>query len=94
MRLFGANPSFIRRPLIYRGVLLGFSGGLLAWLIVTLMLSWLSEPLSNLVTSYKAQLTINTINFHYCFLVCLYAMVLAGLGAWFAVTPYLKKELD
>lgn len=94
MRLFGASPNFIRRPLLYRGLLLGFCGGLLSWVLVTLTLTWLTQPLNSLVQSYQSTLSHYAFDMKLCLSICFYSTTLAGLGAWFAVTPHLKKPLD
>lgn len=51
-RLLGATDSFIRRPFLWHGTLLGLAGGLLAWLIVAAAILWLRLPVAELASLY------------------------------------------
>nr|MCH9743323.1 permease-like cell division protein FtsX [Gammaproteobacteria bacterium] len=52
MKLIGARPSFIRRPLLYRGFFFGLFGGMIAWVFVYLTLWWLAKPANALAQTY------------------------------------------
>ena len=90
MRLFGATPHFIRQPLLYRGTLLGFIGGLLAWILVSLILYWLVAPLQSLALSYQQPLSGMGFSLKGGLILTLISTGLAFLGSWFAVKPYLS----
>ncbi len=92
MRLFGAKPGFIRRPLLYRGVLLGFFGGSVAWVLTALFLWWLASPLEALTKSFSNPLIIQALTIKGGAYLCLSGMLFAGAGAWFAVSPYLRQS--
>jgi len=91
MRLFGAKPGFIRRPLLYRGILLGLFGGVIAWLMIAFFLWWLAAPLEALARSYSNTLIISSFTLSGGAFLALSGMILAGAGAWFAVAPYLRQ---
>jgi cell division transport system permease protein len=50
--LLGASASFIRRPFLYFGALLGVCGGLMAWSLVQAGVYWLSGPMAALAQMY------------------------------------------
>ena len=54
-KLFGATDAFVRRPFLYTGALFGALGATLAWLIVYLGISALSEPIAQLSALYGSE---------------------------------------
>jgi cell division transport system permease protein len=52
-QLIGATSSFVRRPFLYFGTLLGLGGGMFAWLIVQLGAWWLNAPLDEIAQLYE-----------------------------------------
>ncbi|MBK6638186.1 MAG: ABC transporter permease [Rhodocyclaceae bacterium] len=57
--LLGATASYVRRPFLYFGTLLGLLGGVLAWCVVLAASVWLGQPLQEVALLYglSAQLT-------------------------------------
>jgi cell division transport system permease protein len=53
-RLLGANRTFLNRPLLYTGALLGLLGGLLACVIAYLALHWIQGPTVELSQLYSS----------------------------------------
>lgn len=92
MRLFGATRHFIRRPLLYRGTLLGFTGGLLAWILVCLILHWMVIPLKMLALSYQSPLKDMGIRYNNGLILTLVSTILAFIGSWIAISPYLHAQ--
>lgn len=90
LRLIGAKPSFIRRPLLYRGFLSGFLGGIIAWLLVELMLSWLEAPATALAMTYGNDLQLRGLNFIAGFNIVATCALLGWLGSLFAVNMQLR----
>ena len=91
MRLFGATKQFIRRPLLYRGTLLGFLGGVMAWILLCLITHWLVIPLKLLALSYQTTLNGSGISIMHGVVLSVVSTILAFLGSWVAITPYLGE---
>lgn len=89
LKLVGATTAFIRRPLLYRGFLYGFFGGCLAWLLISLMLWWLTTPAEHLAASYGNHFIIHGLNSKTGVEVIAISAVLGLLGAWGAVRRHL-----
>lgn len=53
-KLIGASDAFIRRPFLYTGVWYGISGGLLAWLLISVSLGIMQEPVQKLASLYHS----------------------------------------
>lgn len=53
MKLVGATDAFIQRPFMYTGFWYGFLGGLLAWVLVILLLWWMSSSISAVSELYQ-----------------------------------------
>ncbi len=51
-RLLGATDAFIRRPFYYHGALQGISGGLVAWVIVSVAALLLQAPVAEIARLY------------------------------------------
>lgn len=90
LRLIGATPAFIRRPLLYRGLFYGCFGGLIAWVLVSAMLFWLEKPALALAGTYD-----NTLFFKGLPLTSGLAMLgicalLGTIGSWIAVQRHLR----
>jgi len=58
VKLVGGTSSFIARPFLYSGLLLGTAGGLLAGLILLGVQSLVSMPIDTLLSFYSTELTI------------------------------------
>jgi len=89
MKLVGATHAFIRRPLLYRGLLYGFVGGMLAWLLIGLMAWWLKSPVQLLASTYQNQFQIHPISAGLGFSIILTCSLFGFIGAWLAVNRYL-----
>ena len=90
-KLIGASDAFIRRPFLYTGLWYGLSGGLLAWLLTSISLQLLSEPIHNLAALYNS-------NFHLTGLSLEDALFMVGIscllglgGSWMAVGRHLSE---
>lgn len=91
-KLVGATHSFIQRPFLYTGFWLGFIGGFLAWLIVTIMLLILEDPVEKLSTLYNASFELLFLSFSEFILLLMISSSAAVLGAW-AVLHYQLRRL-
>src|SRR5262245_41278744 len=54
-KLVGGSNAFVRRPFLYNGVWYGFGGGLVAWLVVTVAVSLLAEPVARIAGLYGSR---------------------------------------
>jgi cell division transport system permease protein len=52
LRLFGATPSYVRRPFLYFGALQGLAAALFAWVVASGSLLWLEPRLVALLDAY------------------------------------------
>lgn len=90
LRLIGATAAFIRRPLLYRGMLYGLFGGIIAWILVGLLFWWLSAPFGILAESYHSQLNLKGFDLIAGLSILFTCSLLGLIGAWFAVNKYLQ----
>ncbi len=89
IKLIGGTDAFIRRPFLYTGFWYGLSGGILSWLLVTLSIWLLSEPVSQLATLYDSNYSLSSLDFLGS-LTLLGVSILLGLtGSWIAVSRHL-----
>jgi len=89
--LIGATPSFIRRPFLYFGALLGFLGGLMAWLIVAVSVHSLRRELGDAQMLFGWRLGLHDLGLTDGIAALAIAALLGWLGAWIAATVHLKR---
>ena len=94
LRLIGATNAFIRRPLLYRGLLYGIGGGIIAWLLCTIILWWLQGPASQLALTYHNSMTLHGLSFKQGMLVVLSGGILSYLGARATANHCLRQKGD
>ena len=87
--LLGATDSFIRRPFLYYGFLVGLGGGIVAWLLVGAATLWLRAPLGELVRMYDLTLALQAPGPRDS---ALLLAVAAGLG-WLGAIVSLRQQL-
>ncbi len=90
MRLFGATANFIRRPLLYRGIIIGFCSGIIAWLVVNIMLLWLNSPLKLFAQSYNRHSPLASLQLRTGATLIILSTLLAYVASWLAIKPYLS----
>lgn len=89
LKLVGATHAFIRRPLLYRGLMYGLFGGAIAWGLVSLVLWWLAEPAKLLASTYNNDLFIQGLSANVGFSIIGICALLGLIGSWFAVREHL-----
>ena len=89
-KLMGATDSFVRRPFLYAGTWYGALGGLLAWLLVSVALGLLAEPVQHLSTLYGSRFALGGLDVSGTLILLLTATLLGLLGSWLAVGRYLR----
>jgi len=90
LNLVGATRAFIRRPLLYRGLLYGFFGGLIAWLLVGITLWWLKTPAQSLAQSYNHNLLLHGLPLFTGLSILGISSLLGLIGAWITTHHQLK----
>jgi cell division transport system permease protein len=55
VKLVGGSNAFVRRPLLYTGVLYGVAGGLIAWALIAAAVLWLQAPVATLARLYGSR---------------------------------------
>lgn len=91
LRLIGATNAYIRRPLLYRGVLYGLFGGIIAWLLIDLFMMQLQPPVSQLAHTYDTIFHLQKISFGQGSLLLLVSAVLGLIGAGLIITQFLNR---
>jgi cell division transport system permease protein len=91
-RLLGATDSFIRRPFLYYGLLLGLGGGIVAWLVVGAAALWLRAPLGELVRLYDLTLVLQSLDARDSALLLAFAAGLGWLGALISLRQHLGQN--
>lgn len=81
LNLIGATPTFIRRPFLYRGLIYGCLGGCIAWVLCSVVLWWLENPVSQLALSYNSNISLHGLTPAQGLLVVICGGLLSYLGA-------------
>jgi len=89
-KLMGATDAFVRRPFLYTGTWYGVLGGLLAWLLVSVAIALLAEPVQHLSTLYGSHFALGGLDVSGTLILLLTATLLGLLGSWLAVGRYLR----
>lgn len=89
-KLVGATDAFVRRPFLYTGILYGFFGALIAYLLVNLLLMFLSGPVTRLTGLYQSSFFLRGFNLFSSEILFIIGMILGLAGSWLAVARQLK----
>ncbi len=90
-KLVGATDAFVRRPFLYTGILYGFFGALIAYLLVGFLLVILSNPIANLSNLYQSDFVLSGFSLFSSEMLFMIGMGLGLFGAWLAVARQLRK---
>lgn len=90
VKLVGGTDAFVRRPFLYTGVWFGLGGGLIAWMLLSAGLYWLSGPVESLISLYGSDFELKGLGFVDSLLLIIDGVVLGWLGAWLAVSRHLN----
>ncbi len=89
-KLIGGTDAFIRRPFLYNGLWYGLSGGILAWLLVSISLWMLNGPIERLAGLYRSEFDLSAIDFYTLSILLLGSALLGLFGSWIAVGRHLS----
>jgi cell division transport system permease protein len=89
-KLIGATDRFIRRPFLYYGAGYGLTGGVIAWLLVSLSLALLGGPVTRLAGLYGSEFSLTGAGLSGTALMLAGGALLGWLGAWLAVARHLR----
>jgi cell division transport system permease protein len=89
MKLVGATQSFIRRPFIWRGVVQGLWGAILAILLLMGILFILKRQLPEVSSLYNLEIFATLFGF-----VILMGVIISWISTWVAVRRYLRMTED
>jgi len=91
VKLVGATDAFIRRPFLYTGFWYGFLAGLTCWIILSLSLAWLEEPVAHLAGLYQSQFQLTGLDFTQSLQLLGLACILGLLGSWLSVGRHIRQ---
>lgn len=89
MRLLGATKSFIRRPILYKALIISIISGVFAWLGMSMLLSWLAKPLDMFMATYQQTLSLPLFTLSTAGNIIAISIGLSLAGSWLAIQPYL-----
>jgi cell division transport system permease protein len=89
-KLVGGSDAFVRRPFLYSGVWYGLGGALIAWLIVTVVIMVLGEPVQRIAGLYGSTFELNGLRLEGTGVLLLGGVVLGWLGSFIAATRELR----
>jgi cell division transport system permease protein len=90
-KLVGGSNGFVRRPLLYTGVLYGLGGAVLGWLIVEGTVAILGQPVATLAQLYGSRYLLQGPTSDDIFMVLGAGVVLGWLGAWISAARHLRR---
>ena len=90
MKLIGGTDGFIRRPFLYTGFWYGLFGGVLAWLLVSLSMSILRDPVERLTGLYQSQFELSGLDVATTGMLIGTSILLGLAGSWLAVGRHLR----
>ncbi len=90
LRLLGATSAFIQRPLLYRGIIYGLLGGMLACIFVKLLMWWLAGPLGYLAESYQTQFNLLGFGLADALSILVICSIMGLIGSWISVHKHLQ----
>ena len=89
-KLIGATDAFIRRPFLYTGLWYGIIGGLLAWLLISVSLGIMAEPVQKLATLYHSSYELIGLSNSDTASLIMISCILGLGGSWLAVGRHLS----
>ena len=89
-KLVGGSNAFVRRPFLYNGVWYGLGGGLIAWLVVTVVIAALGEPVQRIAGLYGSRFELKGLGLEGSAALLLGGAALGWVGSYIASTRQLR----
>jgi cell division transport system permease protein len=89
-KLVGGSNAFVRRPFLYNGVWYGLGGGLVAWLVVTVVMTALGEPVQRIAGLYGSRFELRGLGLEGSAALLLGGAALGWIGSYIASTRQLR----
>jgi cell division transport system permease protein len=89
-KLVGGSDAFVRRPFLYNGVWYGLGGSLIAWLIVTVVITVLGEPVQRIAGLYGSRFALEGLGLEGSAVLLLGGVALGWIGSFIAATRELR----
>lgn len=89
-KLFGGTDSFIQRPFLYSGLWYGVFGGIIAWLLITISMQLLQDPVRQLTNLYSSDFQLIGLGLNSSLTLFASSIALGLVGSWIAVKRHLR----
>jgi cell division transport system permease protein len=89
-KLVGGSDAFVRRPFLYNGVWYGLGGGTIAWLIVTIVVIVLADPVRRVAGLYGSRFTLHGLDAGSSLVLIAGGALLGWLGSFIVATRELR----
>jgi cell division transport system permease protein len=89
-KLVGGSDAFVRRPFLYNGVWYGLGGGAIAWLVVTVVVMVLGDPVKRIAGLYGSSFTLHGLDAQSALVLVAGGALLGWLGSFIVATRELR----
>jgi len=89
MSIVGATRAHIRRPFLYMGLWYGLFGGIMAWLLVTIAVTFLQTPVTRVAALYYTEFPLHSLGLRELLVLLTGGVLLGLIGSWVAVARHL-----
>jgi cell division transport system permease protein len=90
IKLIGGSNGFVRRPFLYTGIWYGLAGGLIALLVVTVAVLWVSGPVERLAALYNSDFSLRSLSVAAGAALLAAGGLLGWIGSWIAAARHLR----
>jgi len=89
-KLVGGSDAFVRRPFLYNGVWYGLGGGAVAWLVVTVVILMLGDPVQRIAGLYGSGFALHGLDAESSLVLIAGGALLGWLGSFIVATRELR----
>jgi cell division transport system permease protein len=89
-KLFGATNAYIQRPFLYSGLIYGFAGSCLAWLLLLVTTLIMKQPVNQLAILYNSDFQLQSLDITQLLILLLTGSGLGLAGSWVAVGRHIR----